>query len=87
VKLSVSLPGEDVAFLDVYSREQGLDSRSAALQRAVRMLRVSELTAAYASAWGEWDADGEASAWDATTADGSAGGPARADEPPRQEPA
>jgi hypothetical protein len=87
VKLSVSLPGEDVAFLDMYSKEQGLDSRSAALQRAVRMLRVSELNAAYASAWDEWDAAGEDEAWDATAADGLAGGRAPADEPTSREPA
>jgi Arc/MetJ-type ribon-helix-helix transcriptional regulator len=70
MKVSVSLPGEDVAFLDLYAREQGLDSRSAALQRAVRLLRVSELDASYESAWEEWGALGSAEAWDATAGDG-----------------
>ena len=41
MKVSVSLPSEDVKFLDVYAEEQGLESRSAALQRAVRLLRVA----------------------------------------------
>ena len=45
MKVSVSLPGDDVEFLDDYATKQGLDSRSAALQRAVRLLRVSELGA------------------------------------------
>jgi len=73
MKVSVSLPGEDVEFLDLYAREQGLDSRSAALQRAVRLLRVSELDASYESAWDEWTAPGNAEVWDATVADGLAG--------------
>jgi len=60
MKVSVSLPSEDLAFLDLYAKDQGLESRSAALQRAVRLLRVSELDAAYASAWDEWEADGGA---------------------------
>ena len=72
MKVSVSLPGEDVRFLDDYSREQGLGSRSAALHRAVRLLRVSELAGAYEAAWGEWTADGDADQWEATIADGLA---------------
>lgn len=74
MKVSVSLSGEDVEFLDLYVKEQGLDSRSAALQRAVRLLRVSELDASYESAWEEWGALGNAEAWDATAGDGLAGG-------------
>ena len=42
MKVSVSLPGEDVQFLDSYAKEQGLDSRSAALHRAIRLLRTAE---------------------------------------------
>ena len=42
----------------------------AALQKAVRLLRASELGAAYEDAWTEW-ADGEDSElWDTATADG-----------------
>ena len=70
MKVSVSLPGEDVRFLDDYTREQGLDSRSAALHRAVRLLRASELGGAYEAAWGEWTADGEADPWESTIGDG-----------------
>jgi Arc/MetJ-type ribon-helix-helix transcriptional regulator len=70
VKVSVSLPGEDVEFLDAYAREQGLDSRSAAVHRAVRLLRTMELTSTYEAAWDEWAAAGEAEAWESTTADG-----------------
>jgi len=70
VKVSVSLPGEDVQFLDEYAIEQGLESRSAALQKAVRLLRTAELGAAYESAWEQWTTDGESEVWDATVGDG-----------------
>ena len=70
MKLSVSLPGNEVEFLDEYAREQGLESRSAALLRAVRLLRTAELGATYEAAWQEWAAEGEADLWEPTTGDG-----------------
>jgi len=70
MKVSVSLPGEDIRFLDEYAREQGLDSRSAALHRAVRLLRTADLMGTYEAAWEEWAADGDAPLWESTTGDG-----------------
>ena len=70
MKVSVSLPAEDVEFLDAYADDQGLDSRSAALHRAVRMLRTSELGAAYEAAFEEWASGDDAELWDRTTGDG-----------------
>jgi Arc/MetJ-type ribon-helix-helix transcriptional regulator len=70
MKLSVSLPDEDVEYLDRYAHAQGLDSRSAALQKAVRLLRASELGAAYEDAWREWAGSEDGELWDAVTADG-----------------
>lgn len=70
MKLSVSLPAEDVAVLDEYARAAGLPSRSAAVQHAVRMLRLPHLEDDYEAAWQEWDASGEHAAWDVTAADG-----------------
>jgi Arc/MetJ-type ribon-helix-helix transcriptional regulator len=70
VKVSVSLPNDDVDFLDEYAREQGLDSRSAALHRAVRLLRTAELAEAYEAAWDEWAASDDAAAWESAAADG-----------------
>jgi len=67
MKLSVSLPDEDVEYLDAYAETQGLESRSAALRKAVRLLRASELGAAYEDAWTEW-----AGSEDDATADGVA---------------
>jgi Arc/MetJ-type ribon-helix-helix transcriptional regulator len=73
MKLSVSLPAEDVEFLDEYARRQGIESRSAALHRAVRLLRATGLGSAYEDAWDEWHESGEAELWDVTAADGFAG--------------
>lgn len=70
MKVSVSLPGGDLEFLDAYALEHDLGSRSAAVQRAIRSLRVAELGAAYQGAWDEWAASGEPEVWDTTRADG-----------------
>lgn len=72
MKLSVSLPAEDIAFLDAYAESQGIASRSAVLHKAVRVLRASELGSAYEDAWRDWEA-GEAQAWEQTIADGLGG--------------
>jgi len=70
MKVSVSLPGEDVEFLDEYAKKQGYESRSAVVHKAVRLLRATELSAAYEGAWREWTESGEADVWEPTTADG-----------------
>jgi Arc/MetJ-type ribon-helix-helix transcriptional regulator len=69
MKVSVSLPGEDVEFLDAYAQAQGLGSRSAVLHKAVRLLRGTELTAAYEDAFVSWDESEDATAWDRAAAD------------------
>jgi Arc/MetJ-type ribon-helix-helix transcriptional regulator len=72
VKLSVSIPEPDVEFIDAYASEHGAASRSQVVQRALALLRASELGAAYEGAWEEWDDSGDADAWSATSADGLA---------------
>ena len=69
MKLSVSLPDQDVEFIDEYASEHGVDSRSAVVHRAVRLLRASELGESYAAAWEEWEAT-DAADWESTLADG-----------------
>lgn len=71
MKLSVSLPEEDVATLDEYARAAGLKSRSAAVQRAIRLLRQRDLDQDYAAAWDEWEYSDD-DAWEGTAADGLA---------------
>ncbi len=70
MKVSISLPGEDVEFLDDYAKKQGFESRSAVLHKAVRLLRALELSAAYEDAWQEWTESGDAEAWELASADG-----------------
>lgn len=70
MKISVSLPNEDVEFLDAYAKSQGYDSRSAVVHSAVRMLRSSKLGGAYEDAWREWAESGDADVWDAAVGDG-----------------
>ena len=70
MKLSVSLPAEDVAVLDEYARTAGLPSRSAAVQYAIGLLRHPDLDQNYASAWDEWEASGEQETWERANADG-----------------
>jgi antitoxin MazE9 len=70
MKLSVSLPDEDVEILDDYARAHGLRSRSAAVHQAVWLLRHPELERDYAQAWAEWESSGEEELWAATSGDG-----------------
>lgn len=70
MKVSVSLPEEDVQFLDRYAKKEGYESRSAVVQKAVRLLRASGLGGAYEEAWREWAASGEGELWESTSADG-----------------
>lgn len=69
MKVSVSLPDDDIEYLDNYVRTHRIASRSAALRRAIRLLRASELTDAYSAAFAEWSEDPQSDAWDAATAD------------------
>jgi Arc/MetJ-type ribon-helix-helix transcriptional regulator len=70
MKLSVSLPDEDVEFLDEYAAAQGIGSRSAAVHKAVRLLRASELGPAYEDAWTDWADSGDGDLWESTADDG-----------------
>lgn len=69
MKVSVSLPDDDVAFVDRYAEDHGT-TRSAAIHQAVQMLRRRDLAADYEAANDEWVASGEADLWDAATGDG-----------------
>jgi Arc/MetJ-type ribon-helix-helix transcriptional regulator len=73
VKLSVSLPEDDVAFVDEYARRRGSASRSSVVHRAIELLRMAELEDAYADAFDEWERTGQAEEWDAASGDGITG--------------
>ncbi len=70
VKLSVSLPEEDIHFVDDYAERAGYPSRSSVLHQAIELLRLSELEDAYGAAWREWSHSGDADLWDAVADDG-----------------
>lgn len=70
MKLSVSLPDEDVEFLDAYASTHAAPSRSAVVQEAIQALRLRDLGDAYRDAWDEWSSSGDADLWDATAGDG-----------------
>ena len=76
MKLSVSLPDDDVSYLDSYAREQGYESRSAVLREAVRALRAADLDEtsedAYSEAWKEWENSPDSELWESTAGDGLA---------------
>ena len=69
MKVSVSLPEDDVEFLDSYAAARGLPSRSAVLHKAVRLLRGAELAPAYEEAFSSWEDSADAAAWDVTAGD------------------
>ncbi len=68
MKLSISLPDKDVAFIDRQVTENGERSRSAVIRKALRRLRSEELKRQYAQLWAEWDDEDDV--WDVTVGDG-----------------
>lgn len=72
MKISVSLPQEDVAFVDEYAAKTEADSRSAVIHAAIELLRSANLEADYEAAFAEWDASEDAGFWDRFSGDGIA---------------
>ena len=70
MKLSVSVPEADVEVLDTFARAAGLPSRSAAVQYAIKLLRLPSLEDDYAAAWEDWEDSGDQDAWAVTATDG-----------------
>ncbi|MDX2679493.1 ribbon-helix-helix domain-containing protein [Streptomyces soliscabiei] len=70
MKISVSLPQEDVAFVDEYATRTEAESRSAVIHAAIELLRAAQLEAEYTEAFAEWDSSEDAAFWDGFTGDG-----------------
>ena len=70
MKVSVSLPDEDVVFLDAYAQAERLMSRSAVLHKAVQLLRLTRLEQAYEEAFHDWEETGQAIDWEIAAKDG-----------------
>ncbi|MFD4433935.1 ribbon-helix-helix protein, CopG family [Nocardia sp. NPDC058497] len=72
MKLSVSLSEDDLAVLDQEVCRAGLPGRSAAIHRAIALLRARALEDAYEAAWDEWESADDDAVWSETLADGIA---------------
>ena len=70
MKMSVSLPGEDIEFLDAYASAHAYPSRSAVVRQAIRALRLGGLNDAYREAWDEWATSEDSGIWETTSGDG-----------------
>jgi len=70
MKVSLSIPERDVAFMDQWAVTHNAPSRSAVALAAVRLLRRAELARDYEAAIADWYETGDADAWEATVADG-----------------
>ncbi|GAA3832041.1 ribbon-helix-helix domain-containing protein [Streptomyces chiangmaiensis] len=70
MKISVSLPQEDVAFVDEYAARTDAESRSAVIHAAIELLRQAQLEQEYADAFAEWEGSEDAEFWDRFSGDG-----------------
>ena len=66
-KLSISIPGSSLEFIEKYRKLHSLKSRSHVIEAAISVLRERELETAYRDAAREHDP-----AWEVTNADGLA---------------
>lgn len=67
MRVSASLPAEDVEFLDSFRRANGFRSRSSVLHLAIYMLQGAQLTSSYEAAWAEWQDTPESVEWAAAS--------------------
>ncbi|MCP3765394.1 MULTISPECIES: ribbon-helix-helix domain-containing protein [Streptomyces] len=70
MKISVSLPQEDLAFVDEYAARTEAESRSAVIHTAIGLLRQAQLEREYTEAFAEWDGSQDAGLWDRASGDG-----------------
>ncbi len=70
MKISVSLPQEDVTFVDEYAERMEAESRSAVIHAAIELLRQAQLEKQYTEAFAEWDGSEDAEFWDQFSGDG-----------------
>jgi putative addiction module CopG family antidote len=66
MKLSISLPDQEVEFIDAAVGSGQYPSRSAVIARALRLLRAADLGEMYDAAFREWAVSDDGLAWEAT---------------------
>lgn len=70
MKISISLEGKDLTFLDKYASDHSLGTRSAAFRKAIDALRKEELAWQYERAFSEWEGSNDQAFWDQFSGDG-----------------
>lgn len=69
MKLSISLPEKDVAYIDRHLADHDEPSRSAVIRKAIERLRSEELREAYGELCKEWGTEDDL-LWETTVGDG-----------------
>ena len=69
MKLSISLPEKDVAYIDRHLADHDEPSRSAVIRKAIERLRDEELREAYGELCKEWGTEDDL-LWETTVGDG-----------------
>jgi hypothetical protein len=69
-KLSISVDETYLPFIDNYQRQHNVKTKSEVLERALELLRRTELERAYAEAAEEWRNNPDAKLWENTVGDG-----------------
>lgn len=75
METAISLEEKDLDFLDYYATNHGLESRAAAVSKAVEVLRSEELSRQYGEAFREWEGSADQKFWDQFSGDGIAATP------------
>lgn len=70
MKISISLEEKDLTFLDKYASDHSLETRSAAMRKAIDALRKEELAWQYEQAFSEWEGSEDQKFWDRFSGDG-----------------
>ncbi|GAB2922861.1 antitoxin [Streptomyces mayteni] len=73
MKTSMSLPQDDLVFMDQYAARTSAASRSAVTHAAIDVLRAAALEADYVAAFEKWSDSDDSAIWDQATGDGLTG--------------
>jgi Arc/MetJ-type ribon-helix-helix transcriptional regulator len=72
MKISISLQDEVVEYVDSCVKLQRAANRSAAIQKAIRLMKMMEMAPQYQAEWQEWEKSEDAGLWDNALSDGLA---------------
>ena len=70
MRIRLSLPDDDLAFIDDHVARHPGSSRASAIRDAIQLLREEELGEEYRAAFDEWHESGEDRLWNTVSGDG-----------------